>query len=584
MRNKKKGFTLIELLAVIVVLAIIALIATPIILGVIDKAKIGAAKSSVFGYADAVEKSYVIAQTNGTISSWPASDENGCYIVSDIKEFVKVKGKQLTDDTKVCLNEKHIVITISGKVDGYEFTYEDNKVTIGDKSTEVVEVLEGDPIGTITQTLINNNTGNTYNYMNGTYLKGVQESNYVWYNGFLWRIMGKNEDGSIRLITEENVAGVPYGASGQGLTYSSNTGYLNNWLNDYFYNNLDSSKTDIIKEADWCINPYNGTYTAGTAPARTDCTDGTTFNAKVGLITLDEYNLSGASQTNATYGLVNSQYFRTLTPYSASLAWDVYSSGSADYFYVHITLGARPVINVDTTATITGGDGTLGDAYILNQTIDFKTGKLNDKASSGEYVSLSGKTYRVVSKDSIGTKLIYDGYYEEVSGTPTMMAYNPTSTNVFSTTTGIGQKLNGDILNWLTNNNQTIKDKIVPTTWYQTNGFGYGTAYTTILNDTSNPITETKVGLIRVGEMLSGQSASILTKNYTVRSAYGNAKNYWTMNKYTSVSSAWNVYYFGHASYNDVSNAYGARPVIYVNTDTTITSGNGTLESPYIID
>ena len=33
---KKKGFTLIELLAVIVILAIIALIATPIILGIID--------------------------------------------------------------------------------------------------------------------------------------------------------------------------------------------------------------------------------------------------------------------------------------------------------------------------------------------------------------------------------------------------------------------------------------------------------------------------------------------------------------------------------------------------------------------
>ena len=36
----KKGFTLIELLAVIVILAIIALIATPIILGIIDDARI----------------------------------------------------------------------------------------------------------------------------------------------------------------------------------------------------------------------------------------------------------------------------------------------------------------------------------------------------------------------------------------------------------------------------------------------------------------------------------------------------------------------------------------------------------------
>ena len=46
---KKKGFTLIELLAVIVVLAVIALITTPVILGVIEKAKKGAFKNSVYG-------------------------------------------------------------------------------------------------------------------------------------------------------------------------------------------------------------------------------------------------------------------------------------------------------------------------------------------------------------------------------------------------------------------------------------------------------------------------------------------------------------------------------------------------------
>lgn len=36
---KSKGFTLIELLAVIVILAVIALIATPLIMGTITKAK-----------------------------------------------------------------------------------------------------------------------------------------------------------------------------------------------------------------------------------------------------------------------------------------------------------------------------------------------------------------------------------------------------------------------------------------------------------------------------------------------------------------------------------------------------------------
>ena len=40
--KKNKGFTLIELLAVIVILAIIALIATPIVLNLINSAKKGA--------------------------------------------------------------------------------------------------------------------------------------------------------------------------------------------------------------------------------------------------------------------------------------------------------------------------------------------------------------------------------------------------------------------------------------------------------------------------------------------------------------------------------------------------------------
>ena len=39
MKRNTKGFTLVELLAVIVILAIIALIATPIILGVIEDAR-----------------------------------------------------------------------------------------------------------------------------------------------------------------------------------------------------------------------------------------------------------------------------------------------------------------------------------------------------------------------------------------------------------------------------------------------------------------------------------------------------------------------------------------------------------------
>lgn len=54
----KKGFTLVELLAVIVLLAIIALIASPIILNLVGDSQEGALKSSVNGVKKAIEQDY----------------------------------------------------------------------------------------------------------------------------------------------------------------------------------------------------------------------------------------------------------------------------------------------------------------------------------------------------------------------------------------------------------------------------------------------------------------------------------------------------------------------------------------------
>ena len=52
---KKRGFTLIELIAVLVIMAIIALIVTPLVMSIIRKAKISARKRSVDAYGRSVE-------------------------------------------------------------------------------------------------------------------------------------------------------------------------------------------------------------------------------------------------------------------------------------------------------------------------------------------------------------------------------------------------------------------------------------------------------------------------------------------------------------------------------------------------
>ena len=70
----KKGFTLIELLAVIVILAIIALIATPIILGIINDARKESNERSAELYASAVRNAVAAYQLTGTTSPAKFSD------------------------------------------------------------------------------------------------------------------------------------------------------------------------------------------------------------------------------------------------------------------------------------------------------------------------------------------------------------------------------------------------------------------------------------------------------------------------------------------------------------------------------
>ncbi|MBS7021308.1 MAG: type II secretion system protein [Firmicutes bacterium] len=85
MKASNKGFTLIELLAVIVILAVIALIATPLIMGTITKAKKNSAKDSAYGYMKAVEQAIGEAQVD---------DPNGAFDISGKTLKVATKDSQ----------------------------------------------------------------------------------------------------------------------------------------------------------------------------------------------------------------------------------------------------------------------------------------------------------------------------------------------------------------------------------------------------------------------------------------------------------------------------------------------------------
>ena len=597
---RKKGFTLIELLAVIIILAIVALIATPIVLDVIEDARISAGRS---------EANMIL----GGINNYCASEEMKAQLDPN---YTRICTSDMDkDDVPTMVNLGNAIVdelVYDGeKLTTLVITSNNHKFTLCPSGTFAMDdeecegnngdvALEGVSIKSVAESLVYENgvckQEGTYQYMGGCYLKsnvieepgmygngGIIEhptNNYIWYSGFLWRIMGINADGTVRMITKDNVTSIPWGASDTAENWDGS--YAKDWLNNYFYPRLKGN--NIIKETTWCSET-----TTSSSSARTTCSNNlSTAPAKVGLITLDEYNLAGG--IGSYLNIRQCQW--TMTPSSSSYAWLVYYYGFADYHSVSATYGLRAVINVNSDVTITAGNGTLGTSwssetgpYILNEDKNVEvTGKLNEKATSGEYVLFAGKKYRVVDKDNNGnTKLILDGYYEESEGIVYKMSYG--SNNTFSKDAGIGQKLNSDVLNWLvlesdtTNRNKLVSDY----TWYQ-NNFASGNSYTVSLNE-ENPTRSTNatVGLIRVGEMLSGQSSSILTKGYTSASNYYNATEYWTMTPNINSSYAWRVSNYGDAYDYSVSKTYGLRAVIVVTADVTITAGNGTWSNPYQI-
>ena len=85
--KKRNGFTLIELLAVIIVLAIIALIAMPIIFNVIENAKIKAMENSTYGLIDAVRMNYMEELLN---------DEDGTLTLNGRVDALTVSGEHPT--------------------------------------------------------------------------------------------------------------------------------------------------------------------------------------------------------------------------------------------------------------------------------------------------------------------------------------------------------------------------------------------------------------------------------------------------------------------------------------------------------
>ena len=250
-KRKSKAFTLIELIATLVIMAIIALIVTPLVMNIIRKARISADKRSVDAYGRSIE--LAIAGYLLDTGKFPTEVSQLTIEYSD--------NQVVCSTTKINSNSSVYLAgcTVGGRsVDGY---------TYGDEETITYETYEvGDQV--------------TYNNVDYYVIKDsdTSEESVTLLKAEPLSVQEVNTYGAghVNRYTSDSV-GTAYDYNGYGgmAYYTSETcGYVNNtWVSDGCKNDYASSEIKYVVDA----------WKAAKAPAATEAR----------LITIDELSSLG---------------------------------------------------------------------------------------------------------------------------------------------------------------------------------------------------------------------------------------------------------------------------------------------------
>ena len=219
--KNKKGFTLIELLAVIVVLAIIALIATPIVMNTIKNAKKGANERSIENYKRAVEQAFMNARVDGKL-------EEGYYrgsktlVNGNSKVEVDYQGTEVSctiikyESSNITIDKCNIGSIPEESVDEYVLKTEYN--------AEIGDYVNYDPTkgGTVSATYVSTQE------KNGVTNQTFDISNYKG----KWQILGIEGNGKIKLISSDIIEPTSGGSASSDGKYNyyqikGEAGYIN---------------------------------------------------------------------------------------------------------------------------------------------------------------------------------------------------------------------------------------------------------------------------------------------------------------------------------------------------------------------
>lgn len=299
-KKKEKGFTLIELIAVLVIMAILALIVTPLVMSIIKKAKVSADKRSIDAYGRSVELAiagYLL--------------DNGDFPTSIDQLTIEYSGEEVVCSTTQLNSDSSVYLagcTVGGRsVEGYTYGKEETTPTPTYTAYSV-----GDQV--------------TYNNINYYVIKDSSTS-----------------EETVTLLKAEPLS------YSDVQTYSSGTGAQTSDQNGYggmqYHSESNSYATSYVKTT---VDAWKTAQAPAASEARLITTDDASEN--LGYEWFDNGSVALWQKTESTPSWVyNSNYsYWTMSQYndSASDVWSVNYDGRLDDDDVSYDRVVRPVITL----------------------------------------------------------------------------------------------------------------------------------------------------------------------------------------------------------------------------------------------
>lgn len=378
-------------------------------------------------------------------------------------------------------------------------------------------------------TLIQEVTKNTVNSGDGLYIlnednyfyKGINVDNYVWYSGNMYRIVSINKN-DIKLISDDNLTVLAWGENTK-----FNESYLYTWLNNtddsksVFVDSIDNYQM-YLKEFNYCNDLINK-----------NCINKNTYISS--LLTRSEYLNAGGKLSY----LNNESNFWIIDDTNESEKAYVFKEGGISTENDTETLssyGIRPVITINGGISNIEGTGTKDNPYIIKEELG---NSLNTK-KIGEYVTYKDYTFRVLNIEENGVKVVLDGTLNDVN-----LNFNQI----------------GNYLNTFANNFNKLGQCIYYDGTYGSNSnYDYKNIY--------NHSFTASVGIQSIGDLYVSSDNS-----------------YWLYNSYEqNTDLAYKLNSKGTIIADTKVTSNLIRPVLCLNRDIEIKSGNGTKINPYVLE